>query len=177
MLTMQFKVILPKNYQMASLHDTVTASTPNQPYEGLKFGLHLIARKSKHDNIQNAYMPFYVWENAQAMNNFLLQGPFDQIIDNFGWHTIQTNSLLVDRTTSDVINMQYVIEYTAPIRPVRTLRDLELNIRKKASIHNIPEYMIVYNPTAWTYSIYYFTRSLLTTDMLNTTIYEIIACE
>jgi hypothetical protein len=55
---------------------------------------YLIVEKGQYGNIQNEYAPFYVWNKTDGMNSFLLGGPFNNILDSFGWTQVNTWNIL-----------------------------------------------------------------------------------
>jgi len=45
---------------------------------------YLVAEKNKYANFENEYAPFYLWEDEDGINQFILKGPFNNIVNSFG---------------------------------------------------------------------------------------------
>ncbi len=91
MLAMQYNINLPADYDMNIIKDRVHKNGfKTDGFNNLELKAYLIAEKEKYDNIQNEYAPFYVWNGVEGMNQFLLGGPFNNILDSFGWTSVNT---------------------------------------------------------------------------------------
>ena len=85
MLSMQYQITLPSDYNMEIIKERVRRSgNKTDGFPGLKMKAYLIAEKEKYGNSTNQYAPFYLWNNAEGLNQFLLGGPFNNILTSFG---------------------------------------------------------------------------------------------
>jgi len=53
-------------------------------FPGLKMKAYLVAEKKRYGNFENEYAPFYLWENEDGINQFILKDPFSNILNSFG---------------------------------------------------------------------------------------------
>jgi len=79
MLAMQYSVRLPQDFDMAQIHKHVAQRSPLfDGCPGLRHKFYL------YDAEEHVYAPFYIWENAQYAQNFLLNNLFNGVIEIFG---------------------------------------------------------------------------------------------
>ena len=91
MIAMHYAIDLPSDYDMEIVRRRVRDNGhKTDGFNGLKMKAYLIAEKGKYGNSRNQYAPFYVWETVEGMNEFLLEGPFDNILQSFGCPQVRT---------------------------------------------------------------------------------------
>ena len=79
MLAMQYSVRLPQDFDTAQIHKHVAArSSLFDGCPGLRHKFYL------YDPEEHVYAPFYIWENAQFAQEFLLDKLFNGVIETFG---------------------------------------------------------------------------------------------
>lgn len=89
MIAMQYKFVLPADYDMTIIDRRIAERGRfTDGFPGLRFKAYLSSRK--HDEGENRYAPFYLWESAEAMNLFLTGPGFEAVTDSFGWPTVQS---------------------------------------------------------------------------------------
>ena len=161
MIATQYKIILPSNYDMNIIKDRVKNNGhKTDGFEDLKVKLYLITEKGENNNLQNSYCPLYIWKDSKGLNKFLFDGFYDNIITSFGWQKVNVGILLIDTTTRDFKNIKYIFEVTKEITPKESLKNLKDEIEKDMLKLYDVEYVVIYNPDKWKYSIFYFIEDL-----------------
>lgn len=161
MIATQYKIILPSNYDMNIIKDRVKNNGhKTDGFEDLKIKLYLITEKGENNNLQNSYCPLYIWKDSKGLNKFLFDGFYDNIITSFGWQKVNVGIPLIDTTTQDFKNIKYIFEVTKEIKPQESLKNLKNEIEKDMPKLYDVEYVVIYNPDKWKYSIFYFIEDL-----------------
>ncbi len=161
MIATQYKITLPSNYDMNIIKDRVkNNSHKTDGFEDLKIKLYLITEKGENNNLQNSYCPLYIWKDSKGLNKFLFDGFYDNIITSFGWQKVNVGIPLIDTTTQDFKNIKYIFEVTKEIKPQESLKNLKDEIEKDMPKLYDVEYVVIYNPDKWKYSIFYFIEDL-----------------
>lgn len=161
MIATQYKIILPSNYDMNIIKDRVKNNGhKTDGFEDLKIKLYLITEKGENNNLQNSYCPLYIWKDSKGLNKFLFDGFYDNIITSFGWQKVNVGIPLIDTTTQDFKNIKYIFEVTKEITPKESLKNLKDEIEKDMPKFYDVEYVVIYNPDKWKYSIFYFIEDL-----------------
>jgi hypothetical protein len=91
MYAMQYEILLPTDYDMGIIRTRVaTRGHATDNFGGLRAKAYLI-REATDVGAVNAYAPFYLWDDTNAMGSFLWGGRgFDNIVRDFGRPTVQT---------------------------------------------------------------------------------------
>ena len=161
MIATQYKIILPSDYDMNIIKDRVKNNGhKTDGFEDLKIKLYLITEKGENNNLQNTYCPLYIWKDSKGLNKFLFDGFYDNIITSFGWQKVNVGIPLIDTTTQDFKNIKYIFEVTKEITPKESLKNLKDEIEKDMPKLYDVEYVVIYNPDKWKYSIFYFIEDL-----------------
>lgn len=161
MIATQYKITLPSNYDMNIIKDRVKNNGhKTDGFEDLKIKLYLITEKGENNNLQNSYCPLYIWKDSKGLNKFLFDGFYDNIITSFGWQKVNVGIPLIDTTTQDFKNIKYIFEVTKEITPKESLKNLKDEIEKDMPKLYDVEYVVIYNPDKWKYSIFYFIEDL-----------------
>lgn len=85
MYGMEYRFTLPDDYNMDVVRARVVERSPFfDKLEGLYEKAFLISEKSTTSESQNCYAPFYVWNDAESMKNFLLGEKFGAVTEAFG---------------------------------------------------------------------------------------------
>ncbi|MBO0475279.1 hypothetical protein IGL98_003255 [Enterococcus sp. DIV0840] len=151
MNAMQYKIILPDDYDMSLIRKRVEENGAKTDHlQGLLFKAYLISEKVQ-GAISNSYSPLYVWENTDGMNQFIFGGFYDNIIHDFGWQTVQIGVPLTVDLKDNFSNATYLLEQTIAIPEPQSLTDLPnelLKIQETLPKHNVGK-LIVYNPDKW----------------------------
>jgi hypothetical protein len=127
MITMQYRIVLPADYDMDIIRQRVAERghlTDRFPH--LAFKAYLIAdRSTTHGHGgENLYAPFYLWHNTQGMNEFLGGAGFAAVVDSFGRPVVQTWSVWRADAAADLSSATYATRELAPIPAHATLGEL-----------------------------------------------------
>lgn len=157
MIGMQYKVILPKDYDMGIIRKRVQDNRhKTDRFPGLNFKMYLITEGE--NNLYKSYAPLYLWNNYQGMNKFIFEGYFDNILTSFGWKQIQIGVPYSINLDNDLNRVNYVVEYAGTIPETNSLINTVFNNSNdyvkdaKRSLGNI----LFYNPDKWGYSHFSF---------------------
>jgi hypothetical protein len=85
MLAMQYSIALPPDYDAVAIRERVAAR------RGL-FDAHagLVHKSFLYNDQVKLYAPFYVWQDAQAARNFLLDDLFHGVVETFNRHRVRS---------------------------------------------------------------------------------------
>lgn len=153
MITMQYNIKLPADYDMDIIKTRVKENGfKTDGFKGLGMKAYLIAEKNKYGNTQNEYAPFYFWNQIEGMNEFLLGGPFNNILKSFGWTIANTWEVLHSKINK-VEDIQYAIIKKARIMPRDNfkyfLEEQTNKFEQLSSNNKINSCIVSYNPTTW----------------------------
>ncbi|PDY23874.1 DUF4865 domain-containing protein [Bacillus cereus] len=178
MIGMQYKVILPKDYDMGIIKKRVQDNGhKTDSFPGLNFKAYLITEAEKDESSYNSYAPLYIWDNYQGMNKFIFDGFYDNILKSFGWQQINIGVPLSIDLEKDFIKSKYVVEYAGNITESKSLTNTPFNTinhyveNAEKSLGNL----LVYNPDKWGYSQFSFYQEkpkVNSSDHL--TVYEVL---
>lgn len=177
MVGMQYKIIVPKTYDMNSIRNRVlTNGSKTDSFPGLLFKFYLITEKDKYNNIYNSYAPLYLWDKTEGMNQFIFNGFYDNILESFGWQKINIGIPLNVKTDVKLLKSKFAIECTGCITEAQNLNFAVFNLpQNNLTEKSIGEFLI-YNPDKWAYSQFYFYEDIpdKVYVMENIKIYEIL---
>jgi hypothetical protein len=175
MITTQYKITLPSDYDMEIIRERVRKNGyKTDGFEDLKFKLYLITEKGVHHNLQNSYCPLYLWKGSNGLNKFLFNGYYDNILNSFGWQKVNIGIPLIDTTTAKIKDSQYVFQLKGEITQQESLNHLTDRIRESLSKLVDTEYIVIYNPDKWKYEAFYFVDDLNKVDGMRGGIYQIL---
>ncbi|MDA2066130.1 DUF4865 family protein [Bacillus cereus] len=155
MIGMQYKVILPKDYDMEIIKKRVKDNGyKTDGFQALNFKAYLITETEKDGNFYNCYAPLYIWNGHEGMNKFIFEGYYDNILQSFGWQQIHIGVPLVVNLSDDFKKCKYVVEYVGSISQKNSLIETQFNFFNKnvQNTENCKGNVIVYNPDKWGYS-------------------------
>lgn len=155
MIGMQYKVILPKDYDMEIIKKRVKDNGyKTDGFQALNFKAYLITETEKDGNFYNCYAPLYIWDGHEGMNKFIFEGYYDNILQSFGWQQIHIGVPLVVNLSDDFKKCKYVVEYVGSISQKNSLIETQFNFFNKnvQNTENCKGNVIVYNPDKWGYS-------------------------
>jgi hypothetical protein len=178
MIGMQYKVILPADYDMDIIRRRVQENGhKTDGFPGLLFKAYLTTESGKNGSLYNSYAPLYIWNTAQGMNSFVFDGYFDNILASFGWQHINIGVPLNVTLEENFSKSRYAVEYAGRIPEQQSLVDF--------SFTAVDQYVknaeaksgdfLIYNPDKWGYSHFSFFREKPeVAPSSNLTIYEIL---
>ncbi len=172
MIAMQYKIVLPSDYNMEILRERVRNNGfKTNGFDDLVFKCYLIQEKGL-DCFENTYAPLYLWKDSNGMNKFLFDGYYDNIIGSFGWQNVCIGIPLLLEQTDAFGKSNYVIEAKHEISPAATLMDIKKGILDFPVQHkNLTCKLCMYNPDKWQYSVFSFYEQRPDT---NANIYQIL---
>lgn len=183
MIGMQYEIGLPADYDMEIIRERVRRNGhKTDGYKDLLFKAYLITTRQVGGNRQNSYCPLYVWKQQGGMNSFLFDGPYDAILDSFGWQHVQIGVPLKIHIPEAALlrNIRYVLECKGIMTPTHSLKGLPQKIehdlhRRYAWYEDGSQgSLLMYNPDEWAYSQFYLLNDLPTTVPDGCTMYEVL---
>ena len=160
MLAMQYSFVLPADYQMAIIRQRIADKghlLDNFP--GLIFKVYLSADRNgaQIPTQDNLYAPFYVWENNEAMNNFLCSAGFAGVTQAFAWPEVKTWSVWSSQqsaATGDLAAARYATREILAIPPHTALADWRQResalAQQAVDEHGALSAVAGFDPTSWT---------------------------
>jgi hypothetical protein len=178
MIGMQYKVILPKDYDMEIIRKRVQDNGhKTDGFPGLHFKAYLITEAEENGNLYNCYAPLYIWNNSEGMNHFIFEGFYDNILASFGWQHINIGVPLSMNLDKDFNKSKYVVEYAGNIPESKSLINTPFNFINhyvKNTEDSLGD-LLVYNPDKWGYSQFSFYQEKPKIDSPDhLTVYEIL---
>ncbi|WP_075981828.1 DUF4865 family protein [Bacillus massilinigeriensis] len=178
MIGMQYKIVLPRDYDMEIIRKRVQANGhKTDGFPGLHFKAYLITEAGKNGNLYNCYAPLYIWKESQGMNQFIFEGFYDNILDSFGWQQINIGVPFSMNLDKDFHKSRYVVEYAGNIPESKSL----VNPLFQTGHHFVKKAegslgdLLVYNPDKWGYSQFSFYQEKPTIESIeHLTVYEIL---
>ena len=176
MIGMQYKIGLPSDYDMDIIRNRVKNNgNKTDGFESLKYKFYLITEKSVNGNIQNSYAPLYLWKDHLGMNKFLFEGPYDNILDSFGWQNVNIGIPLLTEFSGNIKDSKYVLEFSGSISPSESLMAVKENI-----MSGLPKIigslgsLVIYNPDKWKYNTVIFLEDIDTGTFNASVVYDIL---
>ena len=120
-LAMQYSFTLPADYDMGNVERRIAEKGPAlDGLPGLRAKAYLSARRDGAQR-ENLYAPFYVWDDAAAMNGFLTGRGFAGVSDAFGWPQVRIWIVWRAWLARDVEQARFATSEMAPIAPFSPL--------------------------------------------------------
>ncbi len=157
MITMQYRINLPNDYDMQIIKKRVADNgDKTDGFQGLLFKCYLIQERNA-DSFENIYAPLYIWKDSNGMNQFLFGGYYDNIIKSFGWQNINIGVPLLIDLKNDFMDSKFVTEDKYYIVPRLSLSSFRESVLKpNQSDNEFSGQVCIYNPDKWEYSHFYF---------------------
>ncbi|WP_437214646.1 DUF4865 family protein [Pectobacterium sp. LFLA-215] len=128
MIVMQYRFTLPADYDMAIVKTRIAQNGAKlNGFPGLLFKAYLISLRDDAFCNENCYAPLYVWENAEAMAQFLQSPGFKKLTLDFGWPQIDTWLTLRLPAIDDVNNAAWLSMTAQNIAAYSDLASLALD--------------------------------------------------
>lgn len=164
MIAMQYNIVLPSDYDMEIIKKrTQHNGHKTDGFLDLKMKAYLIAEKNKYNNYQNQYAPFYLWEKEDGMNQFLLGGYFNNILNSFGWTQVH-NWIVLHEYVKKTLEPQYAAIQTMNISDFSDFSKM-CNSEKNSFTSWVTDtattaYITAYNPFTWSLCHYHMSTDL-----------------
>jgi uncharacterized protein DUF4865 len=136
-IAMQYNFALPADYDMDIIDRRVAEKGHALDHHPpLVFKAYCVARRSDpalatHVNL---YAPFYVWEDAQGMSDFLSGPGFKAVTQSFGWPSVNTWPIVLASEVQAVCDARYATRSTAPVLPFTPIDELRRSVQAEARI-------------------------------------------
>lgn len=127
MIAMQYSFVLPADYDMEIIRQRIaTKGGLMDACPGLLFKAYLSADKGNGSGTttDNLYAPFYLWQHADAMHDFLSGPGFAGLTQAFGWPAIDTWTLWHARQDPNVGQARFATRSITAIAPHTALAPL-----------------------------------------------------
>jgi hypothetical protein len=152
-LAMQYSFALPADYDMGNVERRIAEKGPaldGRP--GLSAKAYLFARRDRGAP-ENLYAPFYVWNDAAAMNGFLTGRGFAGVSEAFGWPQVRIWIVWRAWLARDVEQARFATREVAPIAPFSPLEALAAQ-EDEAAVQAMKDDALAavagFEPTRWT---------------------------
>lgn len=91
MIAMQYSLSLPADYDIGIIDRRIRDKGPLlDGFPNLKFKAYLRAARGDLGSHENLYAPFYVWDKADGVSDFLCGPSFQALAGDFGWPRVST---------------------------------------------------------------------------------------
>lgn len=155
MLTMNYSITLPADYDMTIVRERVARLGPTMDtYEHLAFKAFLMTEAGKDGNTENRYAPFYLWHSEQGIHTFLSGEGFRGLTHSFGWVPVRTG--IVHHYQEGNLNCRptyatYEQVSIAPHTDISTLWHAEEQLQAALLLSPHAYLTLVsFDPTSWT---------------------------
>lgn len=152
MIAMQYAIDLPADYDMEIIHRRARDNgAKTDGFPDLELKAYLIAEKGKYGNTRNQYAPFYLWRGVDGMNTFLLHGPFNNILNSFGWPVVRYWLVLASQLRKTALPAPAIARVsTTPIRPYENFEQLVAQERRAIeTVADTISIVSAYSPQTW----------------------------
>jgi hypothetical protein len=148
MLAMQYSVRLPGDFDVERVNQHVSARSPLfDGCPGLRHKFYL------YDPEEHIYAPFYIWENSQVAQDFLLDNLFNGVIENFGRPRVRTWQIIAfdyGDFKGEPTFLRSAIDKVHANKPLKPLMEAE----KKEHQHTLNRpglfaHMVLLDPDRW----------------------------
>lgn len=157
MIAMQYKILLPDDYNMDMIRQRVSDhGHKTDEFQDLLFKAYLISEKGDSANSCNEYSPLYVWKKNDGMNKFIFGGYYDNILSSFGWQKINIGIPMACCLDKDFSQSKFALEIEHEITPSKEMKTIGFSL----SIDHCMGRVLIYNPDKWNYAEYYFCKDI-----------------
>ncbi|MFC3651646.1 DUF4865 family protein [Dyella humi] len=118
MLTMQYRITLPADYDMGIIRRRIAERghlTDDFPQLAFKAYLYADRNQPYAAGRENRYAPFYLWHDTEGMNAFLGGAGFAGVVASFGRPVVRTWSVWRAETAPDLSLATHASCETVPI--------------------------------------------------------------
>lgn len=179
MLTMQYRITLPADYDMAIIRQRIADRghlTDDFPQLAFKAYLYADRNQPYAEGKENRYAPFYLWHDTDGMNAFLGGAGFAGVIASFGRPMVHTGSVWHAETAPDLSIATYASCETAPIAAhvaLGALREAEqANVRTDIERGALAA-VSAFDPTAWTVTRFRLWRDAVDASCQSVDVYQV----
>jgi hypothetical protein len=155
MIAMQYSFPLPADYDMAIVRRRIAEKGAMlDRFPNLLFKAYLVADKAGARTAENLYAPFYVWQNAIGLNDFVCDEGFAGVSQAFGWPSVKTWLVWHAELARDVAQAGFATRETIAIAPHAELAGLRRResgaARADVARDGALASVVGFEPTTWT---------------------------
>jgi Domain of unknown function (DUF4865) len=156
MITMQYRIALPADYDMAIIRRRIADKGHLlDDFPNLAFKAYLYADRTAPyaEGRENLYAPFYLWHNTEGMNAFLGSAGFSGVVASFGrpsvrmwsvWHAdVAPDLSSAERATREIVSI-------AAHTSLDMLRETESDSAQDDLDRGAVAAISAFDPTGWT---------------------------
>ena len=148
MIAMQYKIILPDDFDMNIIRERVIKNgKKTDGFKDLIFKAYIISEKDNVGKCSNEYSPLYLWKSNGGMNEFIFDGFYDNILDSFGWQNINIGIPFACELKENFKNSKYLLEVEKEIKPMLQMKKMHFSVNPDNCMGKI----LIYNPDKWKY--------------------------
>lgn len=149
MIAMQYSFVLPADYDIGVIRERIATRGPQlDDLPGLVFKAYLYA-----DAPEQAYAPFYLWRDEEAMHGFLNGPAFAGVARAFGWPSVKTWTPWHATVGAELRSARFATRSEAVIAPYGALAELRLreeHYARQALAQGALAVVIGFEPVTWT---------------------------
>lgn len=156
MIAMQYGFTLPADYDMAIIRQRIADKGHLlDDFPRLRFKAYLYAERGEGANPENdnAYAPFYLWQDTEGMNAFLGSAGFAALARAFGWPSVRTWSVWQAELAADLRAAARATREIVAIgdhAPLAELREAEALAAQADRVAGALAAVSAFDPTGWT---------------------------
>ncbi len=156
MIAMQYGFTLPADYDMAIIRRRIAGKGHLlDDFPRLCFKAYLYAERDAgaDTNGDNAYAPFYLWQDTEGMNDFLGGPGFAALARAFGWPSVRTWSVWQAELAADLRAAARATREIVAIEdhaPLAELREAEAQAAQADRAAGALAAVSAFDPTGWT---------------------------
>jgi len=149
---MQYRFSLPADYDMGIVDRRITDRAPLlNGFPGMRLKAYLTSRVP--GDAENRYAPFYVWDDAASMNQFLCGPPFAGVSRAFGWPSVRLWSVWTALIVSGAAQATFATQEVIPIpahADLGRLQAAEMEVAEAAMANGAMAAVAGFDPAEWT---------------------------
>lgn len=179
MITMQYSITLPADYDMGIVRQRIAERghlTDDFPLLAFKAYLYADTNETYAAGREKRYAPFYLWHDVQGMNTFLGGAGFAGVVAAFGRPAVRTWSAWRAETVPDLSVATHASCETVPIPAhvaLGDLRDSEIASAKADFDHGALAAISAYDPAHWSVMRFRLWRDVVGTASEAADIYQV----
>jgi heme-degrading monooxygenase HmoA len=146
MIAMQYRFVLPADYDMGIIRERIASRGPALDHlPGLLFKAYLHGTAP-----ENSYAPFYLWRDEQAMHDFLNGPAFAGVAKAFGWPSVRTWTPWHAAVGDDIRQARHATLSSEAIAPYSPLAELRAREEDWARRQGALAVVVGFEPVTWT---------------------------